>query len=593
LPHLVTVPGFVEMFLDEAHLAARLNHPGIVQIFDLGKQDEIYYLAMEYLAGEDLYAIARLSGQRKRLIPIEVAARIAACTAEALHYAHQAVAADGRALGIVHRDISPSNLFVTYQGVVKVLDFGIARAEQRFEHTRTGQVKGKAAYIAPEQAKGLTVDRRADVWSLGVCLHEMLTGQRLFARDSPGATLEAVINGPIESLRATRPEVPEELEEIVMTALARDTGARFATAEAMRASLDRFLAARTYIPQTVLLGHFLRDLFGEERAETRLRLASASTPRAQPASGTLELLGQGTEASEPTLPATALGLTVGDRPALIEAQSQTATAPRLTGFVRGHPRWMGLAAVTALGVIAAGVGVLRALADPERSSPAKGTTEDRLVAPGSAAALPPAGPSLPATVPPEQARAPADPPGPPAAPPEQGRGAPGSAAVKPPTPPRPAASPRVASAAPVPKPAERPRSQPGLLTVESNLPATVWLDGARIGSAPIARVKISAGEHRIKLENAALGLSRVERVQVRSGEETLHRVVFRKGKLNVTVQPWADVWLDGAKLGQTPLAAREVWEGRHRLRLVGPQGEKTVTVDVAAGETAVVRERLP
>jgi serine/threonine protein kinase len=239
LPHLTLAHGFVEMFLDEARIAAQLNHPGIVQIFDLGKQDGDYYFAMEYLAGEDVSAVVRRCEELGRRIPVDVAVKIAAAAAEALHYAHRYHTPDGRPLGIVHRDISPSNLFVTYHGTVKVLDFGIARAEQRLQQTRAGHIKGKAAYMAPEQARGEQVDARADVWALGVCLHEMLTGRRLFLRDSSGDTLLAVREGPIPRPRELRPEIPVELDALIMQALERDVSRRCPSADVLRTGLDR------------------------------------------------------------------------------------------------------------------------------------------------------------------------------------------------------------------------------------------------------------------------------------------------------------------------------------------------------------------
>jgi serine/threonine-protein kinase len=555
LPHLASSPSFVEMFLDEAHLAAKLNHPGIVQIFDLGRQDEDYFLAMEYLAGEDLYAIAKLSASVGRAMPLDVATRIAACAAEALHYAHEAAGADGRALGIVHRDISPSNLFVTYQGAVKVLDFGIARAEQRLQQTGVGRVRGKAAYMSPEQARGLQVDRRADVWALGVCLHELLTGQRLFARDSNSLTLEAVGAGPIPSPRVARPDVPEELERAVMTALARDPEARFATAEALRAALDRFLAERTYVPQMVLLGQFMRDLFGEERAQARLRLATAPAMHPSTGAGTVELpVAQ--EQSAPTVSsASTQEPTVADRPGRVSSPKAEAASLRSPPPAR---RWTGWAVVGAVVAVVAGWVLFRPRAAPEA------TVEPSV--------------RVPAAVPSAlelRTEAPLDAPAP---------EAPAPVVVA-----APVDVPRVAK----PRPPERPRAQFALLSVESNPAANASLDGARLGGTPVSRAKVPAGSHLLKLENPALGLARVERITLRAGEEKVHRVSFQKGKINVMVDPWADVWLDGAKVGQTPLAAREVWEGRHRLRLVGPQGEKTVTVEVGAGQTVVVREKLP
>ncbi|MBL9039185.1 MAG: serine/threonine protein kinase, partial [Archangium sp.] len=184
LAHLSGRPDFVTMFLDEARLAASLSHPNIVQILDLGFEAGCYFIAMEYLAGEDMSAIIRTCASRRSLVPLPIALRIVADAARGLHFAHTVTDANGRPMNIVHRDVSPSNVFVTYTGQVKVLDFGIARAESRVSTTKAGVVKGKYQYMSPEQAAALPVDGRSDVYSLGVCLYEAVTNTRPFARDT-------------------------------------------------------------------------------------------------------------------------------------------------------------------------------------------------------------------------------------------------------------------------------------------------------------------------------------------------------------------------------------------------------------------------
>src|SRR5688572_13448345 len=161
---------FVEMFLDEARIAAQLDHPNIVQIHDLGEHRGAYYIAMEYLHGEDLAMTVRTGAKAGERLPCELAAQIISHAAEGLASAHAKVGLDGRPLSIVHRDVSPQNIFVTYEGVVKVLDFGVAKAAVRASHTVGGKLKGKFGYMAPEQARGDELDGRADVWSLGVVL---------------------------------------------------------------------------------------------------------------------------------------------------------------------------------------------------------------------------------------------------------------------------------------------------------------------------------------------------------------------------------------------------------------------------------------
>src|SRR5688572_513451 len=192
LPHLSTLPEFVSMFLDEARLAARLTHPHVVQIYDFGEVEGTYFISMEYVPGEDLLAAIKRARELERPVPPIVACSILSAVCDGLHYAHELRDEYGKALGIVHRDVTPSNVLISFDGVVKLADFGIAKAEHRSTHTAVGALKGKYAYMSPEQAKGEKLDRRSDLFSLGVAAHELLTGRRLFARDSELAVLKAI-----------------------------------------------------------------------------------------------------------------------------------------------------------------------------------------------------------------------------------------------------------------------------------------------------------------------------------------------------------------------------------------------------------------
>src|SRR5277367_1539817 len=192
--HLADDPDFVKMFLDEARLAAVLDHSNIVQTFELGEHENRYYMVMEYLGGLSLAMIVRRVGERLPggTLPVQLTLNIAAQSAAGLHYSHERQS-NGRPLNVVHRDISPQNLVVSFEGVVKVVDFGIARAEMRETKTKAGTIKGKFAYMSPEQCIATNVDRRTDVFALGVIVHELLTGRRLFKRSSPYETYQAVI----------------------------------------------------------------------------------------------------------------------------------------------------------------------------------------------------------------------------------------------------------------------------------------------------------------------------------------------------------------------------------------------------------------
>lgn len=274
LQHLSSVPDFVSMFLDEARLASRLAHPNIVQINDLGYADGCYFICMEYLAGEDFSTMLRTSARRREYVPFHVSVRVMAEAARGLHFAHEFSDAKGKPLNIVHRDISPSNIFVSYTGQVKVLDFGIAKAESRVTNTTAGVVKGKYMYMAPEQASSGAIDRRADVFSLGVSMYEALTNTRPFARDSDLAILNAVLKCDFKPPRLIRPDVPIELENVVMKAMALKPEDRYQTAEEMAADIELFLAATTSGSGGATLSSFMASFFGPERLASKTRIES-------------------------------------------------------------------------------------------------------------------------------------------------------------------------------------------------------------------------------------------------------------------------------------------------------------------------------
>jgi serine/threonine protein kinase/ABC-type branched-subunit amino acid transport system substrate-binding protein len=261
-------PDFVKMFLNEARLAARLNHPNIVQTLEIGNAGGRYFLAMEYLEGQPLHRVFRNADARDNL-SLAMRLHILVQALGGLHYAHERTDYDGSPLDIVHRDISPSNLFVTYDGQVKLMDFGIAKARDSETETRVGVFKGKAAYIAPEQVRGETVDRRADVYSAGVLLWEMITGRRLWAGLAQTETLRRVMIGEVPKPSSIDPRVPRELERIAMKALALSRDARYASAEDMAADLERF--SEHLLPAVIGrdIGIVVSQAFTEDRAHIR------------------------------------------------------------------------------------------------------------------------------------------------------------------------------------------------------------------------------------------------------------------------------------------------------------------------------------
>jgi len=283
LPQLAGNQDFVAMFLDEARIAARLAHPNVVQVFDFGEAQGSPYLVMEYLQGEDLRKIWRQAQALRLPIPQALTCRIASEVCAGLDHAHKQTDPSGRPLGIIHRDVSPQNILVSYDGAVKLVDFGIAKAADTAVVTRSGVLKGKYAYMSPEQAAGRPLDHRTDVFALGVVVYELLTGARLFKRDSDRATLAAVAACEVEPPSAREPRVPADLSALVMRALERDPTQRYQEARAFGEALEGWLHAHHLPAASTHLTAYLRHLFPEP-------LAIAPTPTAPPPPPTAPVL---------------------------------------------------------------------------------------------------------------------------------------------------------------------------------------------------------------------------------------------------------------------------------------------------------------
>jgi serine/threonine-protein kinase len=277
-PELVAQPGFLALFLNEARLSAQLGHPNIAQIYDLGRHGDGWFIAMEYVFGRDMRRAAAKAESKGVVIPLVYAVKVAAEVAAALGYAHRKTDFYGRPLGIVHRDVSPENVVVSFEGTVKVLDFGIAKAAGAVETTRAGEVRGKLSYMSPEQCRAQALDRRSDLFSLGACLYEWLTGHKLFTGDSAADVLETVTAGRIWRPSYFVPDIPPVLEQIVMKALERDVRRRYQTATDFQLDLDRFLAGHEFNPSTIHVANFMRQLFADELEAELARMHERGRP---------------------------------------------------------------------------------------------------------------------------------------------------------------------------------------------------------------------------------------------------------------------------------------------------------------------------
>ncbi len=273
-------PQEMAQFVSEAQLAARLNHPNVVQSHEVGEDDGRYFIAMEYLEGLPLSRLGRPSSQQT--LPLELHLRVLCDVLSALHYAHELSDYDGQSLGIVHRDVSPQNVFVTYDGVVKLLDFGIAKSKVvASEQTRTGIIKGKIGYLAPEQLSSGKTTQRVDIFAVGLMMWEAITGRRIWDGLSEYDILLQLARREIPPVRTLCPDLPEPLLEICERALKPEPEERFATAHEFRAALEDYLGSFTSRASSAALAKYMTDRFGDERKKMRAvvkqRLAALQT----------------------------------------------------------------------------------------------------------------------------------------------------------------------------------------------------------------------------------------------------------------------------------------------------------------------------
>ncbi|HUH03983.1 MAG TPA: protein kinase [Kofleriaceae bacterium] len=275
LPQFACRPEFVGMFLDEARLAATLHHPNIAQVYDIGADAETYYFTMEFVDGADVRHIRKRAAALDEDVPLDHTVSITMGVAAGLHAAHEKRGSDGKSLGIVHRDVSPANVIVTYDGNVKLIDFGIAKAARRQTQTRTGILKGKSCNMSPEQCLAEPVDRRSDVFSLGILLYELSTGLRLFDGENEFETMRRIVAGRIDPPSRRCPEYPAGLEHIVMRALERDPDDRYQSAQEMFIELDCFAREERLAIGAYHLSAYVNRMFPERGDQVE---AGASPP---------------------------------------------------------------------------------------------------------------------------------------------------------------------------------------------------------------------------------------------------------------------------------------------------------------------------
>ena len=262
LPNLTDSREFVSMFVDEAKITVQLNHVNIGQVYELGRVDDAYFIAMEYIRGRDLNAILGDAYRHNFAIPVALATFVMQQVFEGLDYAHQKRDIKGHSLNIVHRDVSPANVLCSFEGQVKVIDFGIAKAVSKVSLTRPGLIKGKISYMSPEQMRGEKVDHRSDIFAAGIIFYELLSGQHLFGADSDVETIRNVLKGQIKPIRQVRPDIPDDLARVVERCLRRNPAERYDWASDVSQELQRVLIMNKFRHPRELLMRYMETRFG-------------------------------------------------------------------------------------------------------------------------------------------------------------------------------------------------------------------------------------------------------------------------------------------------------------------------------------------
>ncbi len=538
---------FRNMFLDEARLAARLNHPNVVHTYEVGAHNGVYFIAMEYLEGQSLNKIIKEAVRREEKFDLVFCARIVSDALAGLHHAHELRDYDGTPLRIIHRDVSPHNVFVTYDGVVKMVDFGIAKAALSSVETEVGVLKGKVAYMSPEQAAGGHIDCRADIFAMGIVLWELLTRQRLMAGDSAAATLHRLMNEPIPPVSRIRPDVDPELDAIVARALQKEPADRFQTAQEMRDALEAYIASSGHPIRQDDIGRRVSAMFQKVREEiqrqiqihmegvTQVPLSTGElatltqdsikqipkAPVPEPAaSGQLPMLNVGSSGSGSGVVANLSGPGYATFPPPAQPQQPQVAAVE-SSRKRGLALWLFLAAVVGLlAVVALGFGKDRFAGGSVPT--AQGTTP--FTEPSSPPAPSPNVPTIATVV--------------------TATAEPSSTAVEPPSNPPPTGTPHFTGHTPQPvahhpspHPAPPPPASPppaatnppsddstGYLTFDTYPWTRVSENGRPLGTTPLVHVALPPGTHVLTLENAEQGIKQSYTVTVKGGETVSRRL---------------------------------------------------------------------
>jgi len=495
LPHLSREDVFVEMFLDEARIAAQINHPNVVQIYDLGCVDGQYFIAMEYLEGEGLSEVMRKARKQRQPISSVLVAGIALQMCEGLHHAHTMLGPDGDPLKVVHRDVNPQNIFVLYSGGVKLVDFGIAKAAKRFSQTSTGMLKGKYGYMSPEQIMNLNLDSRSDVYSAGVVLWEMLTGRRLFRQSNELEILRAITEQDPPPPSSILPTIPEALDEITMKALKRSRDLRYQTAGEMRLELSFYLKRVKESSDTVAIGEYLQSLFAERIEDKRNLVKAAQTKAGELGDALFGDLHLGRDDTEPSVSRYT--------PSFVEPDAVLRAPGSASGEIiirQKSSAWRVLALLTGGALIA--VVVLLIFLWPSKWGEKSSAVTPDPVKPDESV-------STDAGTRPDKD-------------PDE------AVVVVPPkdSDPEPAKLKKKKVRKKRRKRKTVAKGEPGRLRLATSPWTTVYFKGKKLGVTPLVDVQLPAGRHTLRAVNPGKGIDRKIRVVIRSGQTTAKSVRF-------------------------------------------------------------------
>lgn len=636
LPQFVEDDDFLRMFKNEARVAAMFEHPNLVQIFELGQDEDTkqFYIAMELINGMDLRQLQNLSREQGQQIPPELAAWMMSQALDGLAYAHEFKDQTGKPLNLVHRDVSPQNLLVSYEGALKVVDFGIVKASSNDGQTQTGMLKGKIAYMSPEQALGDPLDARSDLFAIGICLYELIAGVKPFRGPNEIMTLRAILEQEPPPITNFVPDCPRGIERAIYRALAKRRDDRYQSAREFQVDLASVLRGTPVPIDRHVFSEFMKTLTesGTDRFDTtklkipRIDTAALLEPTpipmrfagSAPSAPLLETsnpqidqamayersaaTGNGAVASPLAQPMGAVaGVTApGNMPAPDFADEQSIVAAAGLGHNR-TPLYIAfvifIAAMTGAFVwFFKDTGDVIVVSEvPARTVPAVNKPAPPATTPAPIATTPAPVVAAPIDKPTTETKPAADTkpatdtkPVVAAAPPVT-KPVVTKPVVKKPVVKKPVVVSEPVVKAPPPPPAV-PMGALSLTTSPKGL--TVMLGSKTIGTTPLSAKAIPAGAHTLTLSKPRLGISRTLKVNITEGKTTTpEQITFQRGTLRVNSRPWSKVFVDGRDIGKTPLQV-PIYEGRHTVKLVTEDGNeqvRTINIQPGAEEKVLVK----